>query len=183
MAPLSKWKEGLNRNLEISNDLKTIFTHDLVDSTLEQRLQLRQKLLFERLPSSTIPMYQCVEAKEGKQTSFKKKSGNKFNAFVEVQASNNKTIFIRKTTALWLLQEGERISPDRLFRVRHKQPYSSTSLTINTSNNMKPVMIVGNNAKDLSSSSLTDVIVIGDGDFKTESSKPWLRIGTACYFI
>ena len=46
-----------NDAVEISNDLKTIFTHDLVDSTLEQRLQLRQKLLFERLPSSTIPMY------------------------------------------------------------------------------------------------------------------------------
>ena len=42
--------------VEISNDLKTIFTHDLVDSNLEQRLQVRQKLLFERLPSSTIPM-------------------------------------------------------------------------------------------------------------------------------
>ena len=122
-------------------------------------------------------MYQCVEAKDGKQTSFKKKFQNKFNHFVEVQASNNKTIFIRKTTALWLLQEGERISTDRLFRVRHKQPYSFTSLTINTSNNIKPVMITGNNVKDLSSSSLSDVIVIGDGDFKTESSKPWLRIG------
>ena len=165
--------------VEISNNLKTIFTHDLVDSDLEQRLQLRQKLLFERLPSSKIPMCQCVEAKNGKQTSSKKKSQNKFNPFVEVQASNNKTIFIRKTTALWLLQEGERISTDRLFQVRHKQPYSSTSLTINNkSNNIKPVMIAGNNVKDLSSSSLSDVIVIGDGDSKTEFSKPWLRIGT-----
>ena len=70
--------------VKISNDLKTIFTHDLVDSNLEQRLQLRQKLLFERLPSSTIPMYQYVEAKVGKQTSFKKKFQNKFNPFVEV---------------------------------------------------------------------------------------------------
>ena len=93
--------------VEISNDLKTVFTHDLVDSDLEQRLQLRQKLLFERLPSSTIPMYQRVEANDGKQTSSKKKSQKQFNPFVEVQASNNKTIFIRKTTALWLLQEGE----------------------------------------------------------------------------
>ena len=59
---------------------------------------------------------------------------------------------------------------------------SSTSLTINTSNNMKPVMIAGNNAKDLSSSSLTDVIVIGDGDFKTESPKPRLRIGTVTLY-
>ena len=77
-----------------------------------------------------------------------------------------------------MLQEGERISTDRLFRVRHKQPYSSTSLTINTSNHIKPVIITGNNVKDLSRSSLSDAIIIGDDDFKTESSKPWLRIGT-----
>ena len=32
--------------------------------------------------------------------------------------------FIRKTTAVWLLQEGERVSSDRLFRVRGKQPFS-----------------------------------------------------------
>ena len=47
---------------------------------------------------------------------------------------------------------------------------------------MKPVMIAGNNVKDLSSSLLTDVIVIGDGDFETESSKPWLRIGTVTLY-
>ena len=115
-------------------------------------------------------MYQRVEANDGKQTSSKKKSQKQFNPFVEVQASNNKTIFIRKTTALWLLQEGERISTDRLFRVRHKQPYSST--INNTSNNIKPVMIAGDNVTDSSSSSLSDVIVIGDGDSKMQFSKP-----------
>ena len=32
--------------------------------------------------------------------------------------------FIRKTTAVWLFQEGERVSSDRLFRVRAKQPFT-----------------------------------------------------------
>ena len=35
--------------------------------------------------------------------------------------------FIRKTTAVWLFQEGERVSSDRLFRVRAKQPFNTDS--------------------------------------------------------
>ena len=42
---------------------------------------------------------------------------------------NKVPIFIRKTTAVWLFQEGERVSSDRLFRVRNKQPFSSDSVT------------------------------------------------------
>ena len=34
-------------------------------------------------------------------------------------------LFIHKTTAVWLMQEGERISSDRLFRVRSKQPFAT----------------------------------------------------------
>ena len=34
---------------------------------------------------------------------------------------------IRKTTAVLLFQEYERVSTDRLFRVRSKQPYSSNN--------------------------------------------------------
>ncbi len=41
---------------------------------------------------------------------------------------DGKDYFINKTTAVWLLQEGERVSSDRLFRVRSKQPYSNGSL-------------------------------------------------------
>ena len=40
---------------------------------------------------------------------------------------DNRTIFIRKTTAVWLFQEGERVSSDRLFRVQSKQSYVSAS--------------------------------------------------------
>ena len=56
------------------------------------------------------------------------KSTNKsFTPFVEVYKGES-TIFIRKTTAVWLFQESERVSSDRLFRVRDKQPYSSDSV-------------------------------------------------------
>ena len=36
-------------------------------------------------------------------------------------------ILIRKTTAIWLFQETERISADRLFRVRLKQLFASVT--------------------------------------------------------
>ena len=48
---------------------------------------------------------------------------NTHSAFVELH--NGKYALIRKTTAVWLFQEGYRMSSDRLFRVRCKQPYSS----------------------------------------------------------
>ena len=53
-----------------------------------------------------------------------------------MQASSQRTVFIRKTTAVWLLQESEHVSSDRLFRVRSKQPYSSESnkLLLSTEN-------------------------------------------------
>jgi len=41
-----------------------------------------------------------------------------------------KTVLIRKTTAIWLFQETERVSTDRLFRVRIKQPFTTTPTTI-----------------------------------------------------
>jgi len=44
--------------------------------------------------------------------------------FVEVKLGE-RTVYIHKTTAVWLLQEGERVSLDRLFRVRAKQPFST----------------------------------------------------------
>ena len=39
-------------------------------------------------------------------------------------------MFINKTTVVWLLQESERVSSDRLFRVRNKQPYTNENLKI-----------------------------------------------------
>ena len=57
-------------------------------------------------------------------SSKRKATKHKHCPFVEVK-HNGRTLFINKTTAVWLLQEGERVSSDRLFRVRSRQPYSS----------------------------------------------------------
>ena len=43
--------------------------------------------------------------------------------FLEIN-HNGKRMFIHKTTAIWLFQEGERVSADRLFQVQEIQPYT-----------------------------------------------------------
>ena len=49
-----------------------------------------------------------------------------FTPFVKVNVKGQ-DVLIRKTTVIWLFQETERISADRLFRVRLKQPFASQS--------------------------------------------------------
>ena len=45
---------------------------------------------------------------------------------------NGKRMFIHKMTAVWLFQEGERVSAGRLFRVREIQPYTTNSAVISS---------------------------------------------------
>ena len=40
-------------------------------------------------------------------------------------SKNGKKVHIHKTTVVWLLQEGEHVSADRLFRIRHDQPFAN----------------------------------------------------------
>ena len=44
--------------------------------------------------------------------------------FVEVKLGG-RNVYIRKTTAIWLFQDTERVSSDRIFRVRATQPGQS----------------------------------------------------------
>ena len=67
----------------------------------------------------TVPLYTKIDCNEKQQ--------QKFSPFVEVN-QNGRVCHIRKTTAAWLFQECERVSTDRLFRVRSKQPYSSNKI-------------------------------------------------------
>jgi len=70
--------------------------------------------------------------KDNAQDSYNKKTSKHF-PLVDVM-HNGKKMFIHKSTAVWIFQEGERVSPDQTIRVREKQPSStsrSTSTTIN----------------------------------------------------
>ena len=96
---------------------------------------------------------------------------------MEVVTSSNKSILIHKTTAIWLFQEGERISSDQLFRVRCKQPFSDNSTAGKSCKNNATIVITGKDAISLPTSPHTtssEVIVIDDaGD--AEFSELWLR--------
>ena len=70
-------------------------------------------------------------------------SDNLKSPFVEVEIAGRDSIYIRKQTAVWLFQDTERLSADRLFRVRAKQPYSETkesSKVVCDINQPQPVM-------------------------------------------
>ena len=65
--------------------------------------------------SNTIAIY--TPDKEADKNLHQKKHSD-FNPVTH----NNITVYIRKTTAIWLSQDCEHVSSDRLFRARAKQP-------------------------------------------------------------
>ena len=115
--------------VQVSSDIKQIASKGIVEDEVKDTLEQKQKLSFSRMPSTTIPMYASVE-----NTRKKTERCKKVSPFVEVKADNGSTIFIKKTTAVWLIQESERVSTDRFYRVRRKQPNTSQSKKLNKLN-------------------------------------------------
>ena len=166
---------SIHECVQVSEDLISMIENNIIDSDLQQKMNQQQKIFYKQLPSSTIPMYQQVEKPDDSKETEKLKgisTVKKFNPFVEVKISSNKKILICKTTALWLLQEGERISADRLFRVRCKQPFSDNLSDIKASQKDKPVIIAD--------SPPIDVVLIDDNDdtnYNFSTQCIWLKIG------
>ena len=69
-------------------------------------------------------MFEAKQLPCTKQSHDAKKRNQKFCPYVEI-LHKGKTVYINKTTAVWLLQEGEIESSDLLFRVRNMQPFST----------------------------------------------------------
>ena len=112
--------------VQVTSDIHQIVERGLVESEVKDILENKQKLLsFKRMPSTTIPMYAAESVENSKAIS----KGKKFCPFLEVKADNGSTIFIKKTTAVWLIQESKRVSSNRFYRVRRKQPYTSVQST------------------------------------------------------
>ena len=96
-----------------------IFNIGLVNNDVKDKVQrLQKQLKLKQIPSSTIPFFSEAEPTN--------KESSKFSPFVKVQR-NDQFFYIRKTTAVWLFQESEHVSSDRLLRVRCKQPYAFES--------------------------------------------------------
>ena len=190
-------QEGCDADVqEISHNLENISEHNLLDDTLSKKLKEHHKSLFKRLSSSTIPIYECVDTQNNKD----KKHQKKISPFLEIRTHNDQIVYIRKTTAIWLLQEGERVSIDRIFRVRHKQPYSSdipvstvvTSTTLTVGHEQKDTKVKNTQGKVSSKecnsptrNNKTDVTVMNTVDLTSvtdvllsddEDSELWVKI-------
>ena len=96
----------------VASGISNLFSAGIITEKEKDGLVLKHKTAFKKVPSSTIPRF---------------KDTDKHCPFVGIQC-HGKDYFINKTTVVWLLQEGEKVSSDRLFRVRSKQPYTSDSL-------------------------------------------------------
>ena len=166
---------------QIAVDLKAISESGLIDDALQSKLEQQQKMLpLTRIPSSTVSMFIADEGNKGKSKHIS--SSKKPFPFVEVQA-NGQNVFIRKTTAVWLLQEGERVSSDRLFRVRCKQPFAIEPLKVDTGTIpvASPAITAPKaNVIDLDaccSSSQATVIV------KNMEDNSWLKVGSITLYL
>ena len=106
---------------EVMSSLDDLKSAKLVEGDLlKQLIQMQEHVSYKKMQSGTsLPIY----TKNPVQSS---KASKKCSRFVEVCHVGH-TIYIHKTTAVWLFQEGKRVSSDRLFRVREKQPYSSVT--------------------------------------------------------
>ena len=106
---------------------------DLEDLEMLEKKKIIDEGIKEKLVAihsdGTLPMYKLhVDAgKEGKgeNSHCEKSLVKRTRKYVEVH-HNGESIFVKKSTLAWLFQEGERVSSDRLFRVRNIQPYSTS---------------------------------------------------------
>ena len=103
--------------------LETLVEKEMVNQEVKEKLTKKLNLTAICKGSSnktSIPIYKKANESQNFTRDHK---------FIEI-IHNDESIFVRKTTLVWLFQEGERVSSDRLFRVRSTQPYNKTLQTI-----------------------------------------------------
>ena len=102
---------------DIVSDLEKLHANNAIESARlkkGQSMARKARKVNIDIPSVGIPTYQNVTTEQESNNSL----------FVPVVVEG-RSIFIRKKTAVWLLNDGERVSSDRIFRVRSKQPNES----------------------------------------------------------
>jgi hypothetical protein len=113
----------------IASEITEMVNEKIIDKDLGDRLKAVHNSSFKRLASKEVNISTFTKAKDnqdleangrgdleakGKGKGKSKCSKSKHCRFVEV-TQNEKTVYISKTIAVWLLQEGERVSTDRLW--------------------------------------------------------------------
>ena len=109
---------------EVASAISQLSSNGVIENDLTARLMALHRSSFQRITGPTLPMFEIDDG-----SSKGKMSKRKHSPYVAVQHAG-KTLFINKTTAVWLLQEGERVSSDRLFRVRSRRPFTSNCQTV-----------------------------------------------------
>ena len=108
---------------DVMKDIAKLSDAKMIEDELKDRLGSMHNVCFKKVQDTGLPMYQPELDSKSKTTSRKT---TQICRFVEVHC-NERTVYIHKTSAVWLLQEGERVSADRMFRVRAKQPFCVSS--------------------------------------------------------
>ena len=108
---------------EIIENLTNLEKEEVIDNAVKETIctYMHKTNTSNSDNRTSIPLYSQVTQREHKSGDKLIKSNSKF---VETN-HNEQLIFVRKLTLVWLFQEGKRVSADRLFRVRAKQPFST----------------------------------------------------------
>ena len=107
----------------MQEDVNTLHKNKLITSQATVKLS---KLQNDINQASTISVFTKTSGtKDFKEPLQEFKSLQK--KFSQINSDKETPLYIRKSTAVWLFQEGERVLSDRLFRVRVAQPFSSST--------------------------------------------------------
>ena len=100
---------------DVQQEIDQLKDAKIIDKELHVKLNQISKMSFTRIKTDSISMFEIKDDIDNSKTSPSK------CRLLEIE-QNGKRMFIHKTTAVWLFQEGERVSADHLFRVSHTQP-------------------------------------------------------------
>ena len=129
---------------DIQQEINQLKEAKIINNELHVKLNHISKMSFTWIKTDSVSMFEMKDDKDSSKPLPLK------CRLLEIE-QNGKRMFIHKTTAVWLFQEGERVSADRLFRVREIQPYTTNTKVISSSEGSKaaivtkqPVLEVGN---------------------------------------
>ena len=118
---------------EIQQEIDQLKEVKVINSDLHAKLNHISNMSFTRVKTDSVSMFEMNNDNDNSQQLPSK------CRLLEIE-HNGKKMFIHKTTAVWLFQEGERVSTDRLFRVRETQPYTANLKALSSKEIFIPAM-------------------------------------------
>jgi len=112
----------------MTTDFSNLRNNGIADDDMQKHFK---SLVLKRIPSISLPLFglaanTTANVDHGKAAKLTMVNKGSHSVFIEIH-HGEKTVYVRKTTVVWLLQEGEWVSADRLFQVRTRQPRAVSS--------------------------------------------------------